>query len=61
MVPSKSFAVDPVVIGKLILMSVVGTNPEPSDAIHLVELILFLFCLPMARLPQLPLIARTVK
>jgi hypothetical protein len=45
--------------GKLYLTSVVGTNSDPSDEIHLWIIIYFSFCLP--RLPQVPLVARPVK
>jgi hypothetical protein len=42
-----------------ILTSVVGTNSDPSEEIHLWIIISFSFCLP--RLPQVPLVARPVK
>jgi hypothetical protein len=49
------------IIGKVrfILTSVVGTNSDTSDEIHLWIIISFSFSLP--RLPQVPLVARPVK
>jgi hypothetical protein len=44
---------------RFILTSVVGTNSDPSDEIHLWIINSFSFCLP--RLPQVPLVARPVK
>jgi hypothetical protein len=45
--------------GKVFLTSVVGTNSDPSDEIHLWIININSFRLP--RLPQVPLIARPVK